>query len=543
MTQPRSLISLWLPYLATERVERKDPALAEAPFATYMESRGQMILAAVNPCAAGAGLTPGMSLANARALYPDITLRRADPAAERTVLESLRDWCVRYTPWVALDGSNGASDGLLLDVTGCGHLFGGDAAMLTDIAERLDDIGFTARTARAETPLAAVALARFGDGKTIDGILRERLAPLPVEALGASAEAAAGLHRVGLHKIGDLYALPRSSLATRFGLDLVTRLDRALGDLPDAISPKPHAAPYRVRLSFPEPIGTPEDIARGLHRLLTRMTARLEREQRGCRRLTLSVYRADGDVRSLTVGVARAARDPHHLARLFSERLASLDPGFGIDSMILAVPVVEDLKAEQQDSRLNGAAGEKGKPSTGRERDPEFDRLLDRLAARLGSGRLLRIDPQRSHVPERAGRFVSVFQSIEAGGGGPEVPPWPADLPIRPCFLLSAPEPVEAEGDRSEGDRSEGGGEPVRFSWRGRWYEVDRAMGPERLSHEWWRPNGEARQRDYYRVESKTGQRFWMYCNPPQGIPPQGNTARANANTATGDWFVHGLFG
>lgn len=522
MTQPRSLISLWLPYLATERVERGDPTLAERPFATFMESRGQMILAAVNPCAAGVGLTPGMSLANARALYPDITLRRADPPEERKMLESLRDWSVRYTPWVALDGT----DGLLLDVTGCGHLFGGDAVVLTDLAERLDGIGFTVRAARAETPLAAVALARFGDGTVTDGMLRERLAPLPVEALGASAEAAAGLHRVGLHKIGDLYALPRSSLATRFGLDLVTRLDRALGDLPDAISPKPHAAPYRVRLSFPEPIGTPEDVARGLHRLLIRMTARLEREQRGCRRLTLSVYRADGDVRSLTVGVARAARDPHHLARLFSERLASLDPGFGIDSMILAAPLVEDLKAEQQDSRLNGAAGEKGKTSTGRERDPEFDRLLDRLAARLGSGRLVRVDPLRSHLPERTVRYVSVFQS--AGTGDPEALPWPTDLPLRPSFLLTAPERVEAESGLSEERVG-----PARFSWRGRWHEVDRATGPERLLPEWWRPNSEARQRDYYRVASRTGQRFWMYRNPPRG----------NANTATGDWFMHGLFG
>ncbi|RVU37867.1 DNA polymerase Y family protein [Hwanghaeella grinnelliae] len=534
MTQPRSLISLWLPYLATERVERRDPALAGVPFATYVESRGQMILAAVNPCAAGAGLTPGMSLANARALYPDVTLRRADPPAERTVLESLRDWCVRYTPWVALDGA----DGLLLDATGCGHLFGGDEAMLTDLAERLDGIGFTVRGARAETPRAAVALARFGDGAAAGGILRERLAPLPVEALGASVEAAAGLHRVGLHKIGDLYALPRSSLATRFGLDLVTRLDRALGDLPDAISPKPHAAPYRVRLSFPEPIGTPEDIARGLHRLLTRMTARLERGQRGCRRLTLSIYRADGDVRSLTVGVARAARDPHHLARLFAERLASLDPGFGIDSMVLAAPVVEDMKAEQRESRLNGASEGNGRTRTGREGDPEFYRLLDRLAARLGGGRLLRIDPLRSHLPERAGRFVSVFQSTNAepthaggtgaGGGDPEAPPWPAELPVRPSFLLTMPEPVEAEDSRPEGE-----GEPTRFSWRGRWHEVDRVMGPERLSPEWWRPNDEARLRDYYRVESRTGQRFWMYRNPLQ----------RNANTATGDWFMHGLFG
>lgn len=539
MTKPRALISLWLPYLATERVERTEPALADRPFATFIESRGQMILAAVNPCAAGAGLTPGMSLANARALYPDVTLRRADLPEERKTLESLRDWCVRYTPWVAVDAPNGASDGLLLDVTGCGHLFGGEAAMLADIAERLDDIGFTARLALAETPLAAIALARFGNercqaiaaGGRSGPVLRERLAPLPVEALGASAEAAAGLHRVGLHKIGDLYALPRSSLATRFGLDLVTRLDRALGDLPDAISPKPHAAPYRVRLSFPEPIGTPEDIARGLDRLLARMTARLEREQRGCRRLTLSVYRADGDVLDLTIGVARAARDPHHLARLFAERLASLDPGFGIDSMVLAAPVVEDLTAEQRDARLKTAGQESGKPGTGRDDDPEFDRLLDRLAARLGSGRLLRIDPLRSHIPERAGRFASVFQASGPKDREADQQPWPADLPPRPAFLLAAPEPVATEG----GDAA-----PERFSWRGRWHAVGRVTGPERLSHEWWRAEGEAREdarpRDYFRVESRVGQRFWMYRKTVSGDA-------AASNTNDGCWFMHGLFG
>ncbi|WP_425403272.1 DUF6504 family protein [Hwanghaeella sp.] len=528
MTRPRSLISLWLPWLATERLERDEPALAERPFATFMESRGQMVLAAVNPCAADAGLTPGMSLANARALYPDVTLRRADPPEERKMLDALRDWCVRYTPWVALDGT----DGLLLDTTGCGHLFGGDAAMLADIGQRLDGIGFTARAAQAETPLAAVALARFGDGRPFatgmlpqDGpVLRERLASLPVEALGITADTAAGLHRVGLHKIGDLYPLPRSSLATRFGLDLVTRLDRALGDLPDAISPKPHAAPYRVRLSFPEPIGTPEDIARALDRLLTRMTARLEREQRGCRRLMLSVYRADGDVCSLTVGVARVVRDPHHLARLFAERLASLDPGFGIDSMILAAPVVEDLKAEQGDAALPAAGDDKGKSAAGRGGDPEFDRLLDRLAARLGSGRLLRIDPRRSHVPERAGRFASVFQPSGPADGEGDRPPWPAGLPMRPSFLLNAPEPVETEAHEDM---------PRRFSWRGRWHDVGRVTGPERLSPEWWRSERNAQPRDYYRVESPSGQRFWMYRSP--GLN--------DANAGIGDWFMHGLFG
>ena len=508
----RRLIAVWFPYLATERLERGERAgtatdMAHHPTATLLESRGQMMLAAVNAAGAEAGLSPGMTLANARAVFPAVRLLPGDPQADAALLEKLRDWCVRYTPWVALDGP----EGLFLDVTGCAHLFGGEAALLADLSARLDGIGFTVRAALADTPLAAAAFARFGgDGRVVaPGAARAALAPLPVEALRITPDAAEGLHRVGLHRIADILPLPRSSLATRFGLDLVQQIDRALGEQAHAISPKPFAPPYRVRLSFPEPIGTPEDIARALGRLLRRMTARLEREQRGCRALTLSVFRADGDVVAVRVGVARAARDADHLARLFAERLATLDPGFGIDSMVLAAPVVEDLAADQQE-----AAVRPEKPAAGADHtDPAFTRLLDRLAARLGPERLLRVSARESHLPERAARFEAVFKHAPA-----ETPVrWPQDLPTRPAFLLTRPEPVETE----DGQGLE------RFRWRGRHYRVRAAEGPERLSPEWWRPPADPENppaiRDYYQVEEETGRRLWLY-------------------RTGGSWFLHGLF-
>ena len=511
----RRLIAVWFPFLSTERLERRNHASSHHPTATILESRGQMLLAAVNAAGADAGLSPGMTLANARAIFPQVTLLQGDPQADAALLEKLRDWCVRYTPWVGLDGP----EELTLDITGCAHLFGGEEAMLADLIERLDAIGFTAKASLADTPLCAAAMARFGgEGRVVpESGARAALEGLPVEALRIAPDAAEALHRVGLHRVADVLPLPRSSLAARFGLDLIQQIDRALGDEAHAISPKPFAPPYRVRLSFPDPIGTAEDIARALDRLLRRMTGRLEREQRGCRKLALSVFRADGEVSTLTVGVARAARDPRHLARLFAERLASLDPGFGIDSMVLAAPVVEDLNPDQQEAAVrSGKTAREDRP----DEDPAFTRLLDRLAARLGPEKLVRIEARESHLPERAVRFTPVFgrQASKASAR------WPKDLPQRPAVLLNRPELVDVAGTRMIDS----------FRWRGRTYRVRRTVGPERLSPEWWRPPADLEKppsvRDYYRVEAETGRRFWLY-----------RTGEGPA-LAQGAWFMHGLF-
>ncbi len=529
----RLVLALWFPYLATERLERRDPALAAKPFATFLESRGQLILGAVNPGAAEAGLTPGMTLANARALLPDITLRPGEPGDDLRLLEKLRGWSERYTPWVALDGV----DGLFLDVTGCAHLFGDEATMMRDCVERLDGIGFTALAGLAPTKLGAAALARFCDGAVppvmSSAHLREVLSPLPVEALRLTAEAADGVHRVGLNRIGDLLPLPRASLASRYGLDLVNRLDRALGDQADPISPKRFTMPWRTRLNFPDPIGLPDDLVAGVKRLVARLSQRLEREQKGCRRLELSVFRVDGEVTRLSVGAAEAVRDPDHLARLFGERLGSIDPGFGIESMVLTGIALEDVSARQEDADQQDD-GQVGKAA------PGLSKLTDRLASRLGEGAILRAEPCASHMPERATRYTSLYlppapkgKSLKAADREAPAywPDWQGNATPRPTLILPVPEKL---GDSVTAPLP---GARWSFRWRGRDHGVRRMSGPERISPEWWRHPPENRAgvtvlddlegqvRDYYRVEGMRGELYWMF---RPAIHP--------------GWYMHGVF-
>ena len=212
-----------------------------------------LLVVAADGAAAAEGILPGLSLADARALRPDLAVFPADRAGDAAALARLADWCSRYTPLVAIDGA----DGLWLDITGCAHLFGGERALMSDLRHRLAGFGHDARAAVADSPGAAWAAARFREAEQTllePGTARSALAPLPVAALRLPAVMVAELERLGLRHIGDLYPLPRASLARRFGMLPGERLDQALGRIDEPISPRLPAPAFAVRQVLAEPI-------------------------------------------------------------------------------------------------------------------------------------------------------------------------------------------------------------------------------------------------------------------------------------------------
>ena len=492
----RRVVSLWLPSFTTDRLSRRQQTKSDGrsnALATVAAANGGPRIAAVNPTAREAGVTPGLSLADARALAPDLHTTETDPVADRRMLEWLADGCRRYTPWTALDGDDlghGGSAGLWLDISGCAHLFGGEGALLEDLTGRLAKLGFDARAAIADTPGAAWAAVRFADTKIVAaGTTHRTLDPLPVAGLRLPVAVIEGLQRMGLRRIGDLAALPRAPIAARFGKILLDRLDQALGRLREPLSPGRPVPPLHVRLAFAEPIATNQDIAAAQRRLLDQLCAFLKDAHQGARRLKLTLYRTDDSHTGTAVGTGRPVNDPDHLERLFREKLEKLDSGFGVDVMVLAATAVAPLAPAQMDL-----------DSRDRARDEGVGRLLDRLGNRFGPTRVMRLEARASHIPERTCHETSVFTlPVPVTGERPSRP--------RPIHLLPWPEPVEVMAPVPDHP-------PLMFRWRRAQHRVTRADGPERIAPEWWidgAPPPEEGVRDYYRVENPQGQRFWLY--------------------------------
>jgi protein ImuB len=496
-------MSLYLPRWAMER--RGGAEHRPAVQAVSVGSR--RLVSAVNPAAEAQGLLPGLALADARAQVPNLAVANADPEGDAAALLRLAHWCGRYSPWTVPHGP----DSILLDITGCAHLAGGEEKLGAEPIERLARRGVTARAGIADTIGGAWAMARGGAREVnviAPGVTRAALAKLSVRALRLDADTIAALERLGLRRIGDLYPLPRADLAKRFDNELMARFDEALGEGREALSPLPPAPPHWTRRQFAEPIATPEDIAAAIRLLLEALCRSLGEEALGARLLVLTLHRVDGESVSLAVGTARPSRDVQHLMRLFAERIERIDPGFGIEDVVLAARTVETLEAKQLALPKAGA---------GEAFSDESAMLIDRLANRLGARAVGRLLPQEAHLPERAQRFVFAF----APGGGTAA--WNTDKK-RPVRLLPRPEPVEVTAPVPDDP-------PLMFRWRRRLYRVARAEGPERIMGEWWRGAREAELlRDYYRVEDEDGRRYWLF---------RSGLYRADARAR---WFLHGLY-
>jgi protein ImuB len=487
--------------------------LPERPLLTASREGSRRLVMAVDAAAAGLGLRPGMAVAHAQAMVPDLRIEEADPAGDAAALARLAAWCLRFSPLA----SPSPPDGVWIDITGCAHLFAppdapddGEPALLHQLTARLRQAGIAARAAVADTPGAAHAIARHaGDPIVIAaaGQAKTCMAPLPIEALRLPAESVQALRTLGFDTIGLLMAAPRAPLAKRFGSAILLRLDQASGAAPEPIEPTTPPGTPRTRQGFPEPIATPEDLARAAALLTDRLCEKLAQRGLGASRLDLVFLRVDGDAQAIRIGTAAPTRDAAHMLRLLKPQIETIDPGFGIESVSLTASLAAPLGAQQRISDLCAA-------QAGADLAP----LVDTLLNRLGAERIFRVTPVESDVPERSLAPIAPLAR-------PNGDTWPSHLP-RPARLFTPPRPIQAMALLPDNA-------PAHFIWRRRPYRVRHADGPERIFGEWWKDAAETWSvRDYFQVEDEAGQRFWLF--------RRGD----GQHNATGDlsWFLHGIF-
>ncbi len=525
-------LSVFLPRLPTDRLKRRgqtsspwsgapksvapDQGTETLPLATVSKVKGTQRIVSVDLEAERHAIRPGMALADGRALCPALVVAEADPAAEAALLARLVDCCRRFTPLVAPDGP----DGVLLDIGGVAHLFGGEAALLAAVVTELTRQGFGVHGAIGATPEAAWALARFSTCEIAPRncpSFDRLIADLPLAALRLDAETLRGMTQAGFRRIEDLLLRPRAPLAARFGPKPFQRLDGVLGRTKSAMSPCFEAPAYLAERRFASGITHQGDVVAALLPLAKHLCALLSRHHRGARRMEATLFRVDGAVKRLVIGTSRPTHSPETILALFRERIArldeeGLDTGYGFDLIRLAVLMAEPL-APVQDALVEDPEGLGG----------NLAELADRLGARLGLKRVLRFAHHGTHIPEFAVVALPSAQSHPpdmrtTAERGLET------VPTRPIRLFDKPEPIDTLAAVPDGP-------PLRFRWRRVMHEIAAIEGPERISPEWWRDES-ALTRDYFRAEDREGRRFWLF---REGL--------FNQETTQARWFLHGLFG
>lgn len=483
---------------------------ADLPLVVVAKINNALQLTAVDERAARDGLHPGLPLTDARARVPALDVAEADVTADHALLAAIADWCERFTPLIALD----PPEGIFLDITGCAHLFGGEAAMLRTLWDFVLAQEISLHAAIAGTPVAALALAKGASGVIVaHGGESEAVSPLPVATLQVDEKIIYALKRAGLKTVGEVAGRSSAELTARFGASFMATLEQALGKNGQPLSPRRPVPDYVAERRFAEPVATAEVIERAARSLAATLENILEERGQGARKLELSFFRTDGAVRRIRLETGKPLRDAATVSGLFAERLEALadplDPGFGFDLIRLSA-----LQVERLEYRAAGLEADRD--------DEEITALIDRLSARFGASRITRLLAQDTHIPERAAASCPAQRGLHSS-------PWPQlrearEPPRRPVLMLSPPEPVQnVIADIPEGP-------PARFVWRRAAHKIARAEGPERIAMEWWR-DAAANTRDYFQVEDEEGRRFWLY-----------RDGLYERETNEPRWFMHGLF-
>lgn len=492
---------LWFPFLLTDWYTKYNPQQAGTPFVFATPVRGRMCVSAVNPLAAQFGVVPNMVVADARAAIPKLGVLQDKPLRKEKLLKEMGLWCMRYTPFVSVD----TTDFLILDITGCAHLWGGEETYLQEIHLQLKQKGYEVRIGIASTIEAAWAISRYGQHGAIipDNAQQQALSTMPIACLRLESDLLERLKKLGFKTVASIMQIPSQVLKRRFGEDLVKRVAQALGKEEEFIIPLKPVIPYAERLPCLEPIKTAKGIEIAIEKLLGMLCKRLMGEGKGLRKAKLSCYRVDGKVKYIEVGTNRTSAHIKHLLGLFKQKISTIAPGLGIEVFVLEAPKVEDAILVQE--LLWSGEGSLDNDT--------LAELLDRFKGRDATCCINRFLPDEHYWPEHSTRLAASLTEKRTTA-------WRTDRP-RPTRLLNPPHPIEVSAPIPDYP-------PMLFRYKGEVHLIKKADGPERIEREWWIEQGE--HRDYYYVEDDKGRRYWLFrLGHYQG-------------DRSANWYLHGFF-
>jgi protein ImuB len=313
------------------------------------------------------------------------------------------------------------------------------------------------------------------------------------------AETVLTLARLGVERIEQLTPLPRFELASRFGTDVLTRLDQALGRRAEVIEPY-HALPEaRVECAFEYPLEQWSALLTVCNELLAQLETVLEKRRQGVRVLACVLEQEGAEALRIECNLARPMRAARYLSRLLAAHLEKVRAAGPIHAVSLRAVVVERIRADQpglfeRDRDAHRAA---------------LAQLFDDLSARLDKKSVTGIRTIADPQPERAYRFVSALDSRPRDERS-------SSWGLRPAQLYPRPLPIEVVALVPDG-------KPQCFRHAGVERAIRRAKGPERIETGWWRGNDI--RRDYFIVDADDGTRWWLF-----------------RRLDDGRWFLHGCF-
>ena len=491
------------------------------------------------------------AIASARQL---VSFHEWRPSSDRDALTAAAELTRRYAPIVGLDCMP-LPDSLLLDITGCGPLFGGEVTLSELLLRDLKLAGWTARISVADTIAASWALthtergtvevrrtlqssasssarrtsSRAGDNASFydlpiqiipPGMQQQEIARLPIAASRLPLKDLQILAHLGIRSIGQLLSLPRQDLPSRLSAVAVDRVHQMLSLTDEFIDPLPESNPVAAGWTSEYPAKNFDEIRQVLQHLVARIAEQIERRRMACSVVTSELTCTSGNKLTLSAGVVKPTQSAELIFEVLSLRLETLPLSEPVLAIAMSVQTVPIPVSRQRDLFS---------PTEHIRPQEELATLIARLSNRMGPQSVTTVEIQADPRPELAVVLTPVIANAVSEKPilqsehvlqqltEPDLDPTQnieRTFP-RPLRLLAAPLQIACR-DQEECP-------PERVLVLGHPRRIIELHGPERIQTAWW--TDLPCHRDYYRAITETGSELWIF-----------------RELQTGVWFLHGMF-
>ncbi len=524
------LLAIHFPNWPIQRLLNEQPERRTQPVVLYGRiGRQARCVWACNELATSQGISVGMPLMEARRHFAGYTAA-IEQVQDEEALEALAVQCQRFTPYCGTrpaDPYRSYRDTILLDITKTAKLFGGEAALGQQIWTYFHEGGYQIQAVIASNWAVARGCAVCPPSNALEPMVIagdnsswlasipyaqecKIVDALPVAAMRLPPDVRENLKELGLDRVEHLRRLPIASLPARFGTELPQRLHELDGLTTETIQVSQAETTYHAGRNLEHPTRDLEVLQLHVESLLEEVLQPIVKRQAGVLSLICQWFSGQGAPRETTLRLVQPVQSERYLLQLLQLQWERINIAHEVTAVHVLVPLTTSDKPQQQWLFQDQEEVDSQNRAE----------LIDRLSSRLGPEQVIQMRWQAQALPERS--FVPRKRMVRQAKGKTQSATHNSFRCLeRPSRLFAQPRRLQKIQVKA-GLRANPC--PVdTFSFAGQQFTVVQAVGPERIESQWW--EGRWVRRDYYRVHTDSGQRFWIF-----------------QEIGTSRWWLHGDF-
>ena len=507
-------VSIWFSNLSIDLILMENPTLRDKPFCILRTYKKQKFISKLNNKCKTPNLIEGSKLSDAMIIKPDLIVKKDFPLRKKKLyLNKIIFWLSSITPRISV-----AKDStLILDIP-----YTIRRSCIKKMQSFLRDSNITAKIGIANTVGAAWAKSHFPEKNICRNSIDDSITNLPIKSLRISHSSVEKLNNVGIETINQLEKIPKNELYLRFDSEVSSFFDKATGKADEPLTIVKIEPKFHVKIDLVRYLNCKYQIINLTKKLIKALCIELKNSHMRAQTINI-IFNSEKDLKKIIkVRSATPTNSDIRIVNIFATKLLEQKDLPEILSIKVEIPETYPVIEEQEE--LLDSKVEKEKTFTKLEKDSDvIYQLVEKLKNRLGEEAVRVFSPRESHIPEKSYIFTSPANNLQIDN-------WPIQHKARPKILFE-PQPIIMLKQISK----LGSDKPPRlFSWGGQKYEISKAIGPERISSNWWlvKKNHENAERHYWQVKSTCGSHFWLF----------NSRKNSGVNDYKDTWLIQGQF-